>query len=565
MNKTTLEVPIDFRHDKLSLGIKVERRNNRFFVHSVDKGGTSDGKLFVGDELTHIDGHPLQVMSLQQFIDCVKGRIGNVLLIVVQRCVPEDHAIRIRTNAPEPREPVKNTSTRRDAEQNISTMELMGKSHKFEVIAAPGPLGVNIRKQPWDIPIGLEVSLVNNDSQCLGKIQVGDWIVAVNSTPVATYAVKEFGSLLNQQKHISKRLTMIRFKEQHLLAKVQDLARKKYEEKQKRAPLLHEVEANSSVQSGGSNNAKSKPPAQQHSMLTDQADSNTSTQSGGRNNVISEPPAQKHAPLCQEIEANTLTQIIRNNNTISKSSAQESQTKMGVRGSSTLSNTPSSLSMGASKISEPQQKSKAHVEQFSKSVQDQPKISDPSIGIISPPLQNNSTPKQSKPSSAMVNKIPAQKASPLATQPHKMKKITVENVSKTLQPSKENTPRKIDGNESNEGDSNSHNEHNNDALQRTEQKNNRGKGNASTDGSERLERKNQATNKSPPKCEICGEEDGHLGCMTMQECSACGIHVHESCYGLSNEHVGRKYANWKCHACASKFCIIINFLIWTKC
>ena len=58
--------------------------------------------------------------------------------------------------------------------------------------------------------------------------------------------------------------------------------------------------------------------------------------------------------------------------------------------------------------------------------------------------------------------------------------------------------------------------------------------------------------KSNEKCEICGKGDYYLERMMLQTCSDCKISVHEDCYGLSNQEKGKKYPNWKCHACASK-------------
>ena len=58
--------------------------------------------------------------------------------------------------------------------------------------------------------------------------------------------------------------------------------------------------------------------------------------------------------------------------------------------------------------------------------------------------------------------------------------------------------------------------------------------------------------KSNEKCEICGKGDYYLERMMLQTCSDCKISVHEDCYGLSNQEEGKKYPNWKCHACASK-------------
>lgn len=52
-------------------------------------------------------------------------------------------------------------------------------------------------------------------------------------------------------------------------------------------------------------------------------------------------------------------------------------------------------------------------------------------------------------------------------------------------------------------------------------------------------------------CDICGKRDAYLGSMTLQQCSECGVMVHEGCYGLHNEEQGEQYSDWKCHACAS--------------
>jgi hypothetical protein len=53
-------------------------------------------------------------------------------------------------------------------------------------------------------------------------------------------------------------------------------------------------------------------------------------------------------------------------------------------------------------------------------------------------------------------------------------------------------------------------------------------------------------------CDICDKQDGYKG-MTMQKCSECGVAVHEDCYGINSNAFlsGRKWKQWKCHACAS--------------
>ncbi|GFH61997.1 hypothetical protein CTEN210_18473 [Chaetoceros tenuissimus] len=53
-------------------------------------------------------------------------------------------------------------------------------------------------------------------------------------------------------------------------------------------------------------------------------------------------------------------------------------------------------------------------------------------------------------------------------------------------------------------------------------------------------------------CDICNKGDGYKD-MTMQKCSECGVAVHEDCYSINSYAFlgGRKWKQWKCHACAS--------------
>ena len=53
-------------------------------------------------------------------------------------------------------------------------------------------------------------------------------------------------------------------------------------------------------------------------------------------------------------------------------------------------------------------------------------------------------------------------------------------------------------------------------------------------------------------CNICNQPDGHFQ-MNMQICCECGVAVHEECYGLNNTDMGRKYPEWKCHACKGEY------------
>ena len=63
------------------------------------------------------------------------------------------------------------------------------------------------------------------------------------------------------------------------------------------------------------------------------------------------------------------------------------------------------------------------------------------------------------------------------------------------------------------------------------------------------------------KCDVCDQSDGYNEIMNMQKCHACGIYVHEACYGikyrdfLPQEANCMKYKDWKCFACSCKICI----------
>jgi len=50
------------------------------------------------------------------------------------------------------------------------------------------------------------------------------------------------------------------------------------------------------------------------------------------------------------------------------------------------------------------------------------------------------------------------------------------------------------------------------------------------------------------KCDICENSDGFHK-MNMQRCKTCGVFVHEECYCLLNENIGKKYPDWECWAC----------------
>ncbi len=59
-------------------------------------------------------------------------------------------------------------------------------------------------------------------------------------------------------------------------------------------------------------------------------------------------------------------------------------------------------------------------------------------------------------------------------------------------------------------------------------------------------------------CDICNQPDGHFR-KNMQICCECGVAVHEECYGLGYSLQGKKYPDWKCHACARKLFFIHVF------
>jgi hypothetical protein len=63
----------------------------------------------------------------------------------------------------------------------------------------------------------------------------------------------------------------------------------------------------------------------------------------------------------------------------------------------------------------------------------------------------------------------------------------------------------------------------------------------------------KSSKRSKNVCDICRKPDGFLDSMNLQQCSSCGLSVHEDCYGLYNEHKWKKYSFWKCYPCSCKF------------
>ena len=92
----------------------------------------------------------------------------------------------------------------------------------------------------------------------------------------------------------------------------------------------------------------------------------------------------------------------------------------------------------------------------------------------------------------------------------------------------------------------------NDDFKKNERKNNKTRqGESQNDKHKKEEKRFDHCHK----CDICTFHDGYRN-LNMQRCCACGIYVHEKCYGLQTQQFKQtsiKYPDWKCYACACEF------------
>jgi hypothetical protein len=557
MKKVTVEVKADLTHGKQTLGVSVERRDNRFFVQSVVKGGESDGKLVKDDEVTHIDGNPIYSMTLHEFIECLRKRKGRIVMIMLNRCVEEVEEGEI---------PIKSDEQVQVRVPSNPALKNLGKIHTFQVDVIPGTLGLNIRKQPWDPSIGIEITMVKSDSQCFGKVKEGDWIVSVDTTSVFNFKAGEFGSLLKERQDARKTLTINRLENGEALRKFRALASSKYETGNE-GNIQNSVLSAKGPLKNSSDTSKISPrpippkfPAAKPHLIpkTIPADN------GGNSN--SSPGIEANEDFgvdfdMENADDNNLTQPM-------DLSARATDTKSTQNKQSIMNNNeipalhkdrpvqpnaniveetgnPTTAQVMA-KSSEKQDAGNDQKDNLESSLQNknpaQPnvsKVEDTGNPTTAAQLTAKTIEKQDTGHEKEGNlESSLQNESQLATTPSSGKLTTVASASQSTSVGDDKSKKSKDPVPSNNvGDSN-------------------GNGAVQSDSSERSASTDQTQDKSLHKCEICGEKDGYLGCMNMQQCSACGISVHEQCYGLENEHHGRKYLDWKCHACASKFNVV---------
>jgi len=162
--------------------------NNALIVKKIDEGGESEGKLKANDEITHIDGIPVQIRKIGQFVELIMARKGKKVLISFSRHMKEE-----------------------DVSMNRPSTQIPPCSETFSIELSPGPLGLNVRRKAWDPPIGIEIGSITVPSQCSGKVNTGDWIVELNGTSLSDFSIDDFKELTQKQKDDPKTLLIKRW------------------------------------------------------------------------------------------------------------------------------------------------------------------------------------------------------------------------------------------------------------------------------------------------------------------------------------------------------------------
>eukprot|EP00557_Chaetoceros_sp_GSL56_P006897 CAMPEP_0176498442 /NCGR_PEP_ID=MMETSP0200_2-20121128/12321_1 /TAXON_ID=947934 /ORGANISM="Chaetoceros sp., Strain GSL56" /LENGTH=902 /DNA_ID=CAMNT_0017896645 /DNA_START=142 /DNA_END=2847 /DNA_ORIENTATION=+ len=232
MEPTIIQLDIDGKKD---LGLIVcqsvtSGEGEGIHVAEILKGTQAYGKIFPLDEILYIDSVPLSGKSVQEFSNVIRERKAAGVNFKMTIARPP------KSSSAEPPCDEKHASKedkQKEGDRAVSTTELsvtVNKAKKDDVphytekddgsqdtkdkisydylipkpgrgeqlgidsfTITPGPLGLTVIED-----FGIRVKQIKHDSQCVGKMQEGDWILEMNGTNVDNIPLADFFNLVKK-------------------------------------------------------------------------------------------------------------------------------------------------------------------------------------------------------------------------------------------------------------------------------------------------------------------------------------------------------------------------------